>query len=87
MVALWDKSVAVGVQMSVVYPAVSSVLFELSSWSSGFSSLLDPGVVSRTVFCLQLHFRGSGVFPDDWAMVLAATHSASPLLVIIFLFL
>ena len=75
---------AVGVQMGVVYLAVSSVLFELSSRSSGFSSLLVPCVVSSTGFCLQLHFRGSGVFPDDWAMVLAATVGASCLLVIIF---
>ena len=87
MVALWDESVAVGVQMGVVYQAVSTVLFELSSRSSGFSLLLVPGMVSRTIFCLRLHFRGSGVFTDNWAMVLAATISASSLLVIIFLLL
>ena len=73
--------------MGVVYPAVSTVLFELSSRSYNFSLLLVPGVVSRTVFCLQLRFQGSGVFTDNWAMVLAATISASPLLVIVFLLL
>ena len=38
-------------------------------------------------FSLQLLFRGSGVFPDDWVMVLPAILSASPLLMIIFLLL
>ena len=70
------------------YLSSRSAPYYLSSRSSGVSLLLVPGVVSRTdFFCLQLHFRGSVVFTDDWAMVLATTLSASPLLVFIFLLL
>ena len=60
MVALWVESVAVGVQIGVVYPAVSTVLFELSSRSSFFSLLLVPGVVFMTVFVSSSAFEGVG---------------------------
>ena len=75
---------AVGVQIGFLYPAGSTVFFVLYSWSSGFSLLLVPRSCLQSRF-LQLHFRGSGVFTDEWDMVLAATIRARPLLVIIFL--
>ena len=75
---------AVRVQMDVVYPAGITVFFELYSRSSGFSLLLAPRSCLQNLF-LQLHFRGNGVFTDEWAMVLAATNRVRPLLVIVFL--
>ena len=83
MVAIWDESVAVRVQVGVVYPAGSTIFFELSSRSSGFLLLLVHRSCLQSLF-LQLHFRGSGVFTDEWAMVLAATNRVRFLLVIIF---
>ena len=63
------------------------VLFEFSSWSSGFLLPLDLLCCFQSRAFLQLLFRGSGIFIDDWAMVLAATIRVRPLLVILFLLL
>ena len=70
--------------MGVVYLAGSTMFFELSSRSCGFSLFLVPRSCLQSSF-LQLHFQGSGVFTDEWAMVLAATIRVCPLLVIVFL--
>ena len=50
---------AVRVQIGVVYPTGSTVLFELSSRLYGFSLLLVPRSCLQRWF-LQLHFPGGG---------------------------
>ena len=63
------------------------IFFELSSWWSGFLFPLDLRSCFQSRVFLQLLFQGSGIFTDNRAMVLAATITVRPLLVILFLLL